>query len=229
MISHPADDRKAETRSMIFQAARKVFSEKGYHKTQISDIVKASGTSTGSIYAHFRDKRDLFEQIARETLEDLRARLRELSRTTRPGDIRERVSRWHPAFTAFFDYVEENPEQILLIVRGGFGVDEDLDTTLWEFFKAFASDIAEDIRKWEDLGFIRGVNAMLMGHTIIGMCLHVAFSYLLDREFTREEAILNLMAITESMIFRYLTAKGMAELGCMPASGPAWGGAVRMP
>ena len=113
------EERKAETREMIVQAARKVFSEKGYHKAQIADIVKAAGISTGSIYAHFKDKRDLFEQIIRENLEVLRATLKELSQTKKPGDVRERVQQWKPAYVAFFDYVESNPEQILLIVRGG--------------------------------------------------------------------------------------------------------------
>ncbi|HPS93430.1 MAG TPA: TetR/AcrR family transcriptional regulator [Deltaproteobacteria bacterium] len=215
VTSHPSEERKAETREMIFQAARKVFSEKGYHKAQIADIVKAAGISTGSIYAHFKDKRDLFEQIIRQTTDGLRARLKELSETRSPGDVRERVQQWMPAYVAFFDYVEANPEQILLIIRGGFGVDEENDTITWEFFHAFASDIAEDFRKWEELGFIRGVNATLMGHIIIGMGLHVALSYLMDRQFTREEAINNLMAITYAMVSMYLTDKGRTELGDM--------------
>jgi AcrR family transcriptional regulator len=212
---NPSEERKAETREMIFQAARKVFSEKGYHKTQIADIVREAGISTGSVYAHFKDKRDLFEQIIRETNEVLRARLKELSQTKRPGDVRERVQQWMPAYAAFFDYVEENPEQILLIVRGGFGVDEENDTITWEFFNAFASDIAEDFRKWEELGFIKGVNAALMGHIIIGMCLHVALSYLMEHQFTRNEAINNLLALTYAMVSMYLTDKGRAELGNM--------------
>lgn len=214
-MSSPLEDRKAETRDMILQAARKVFSEKGYHKAQIADIVKTAGISTGSVYAHFKDKHDLYEQIIRENLGHLRITLKELSQTRNPGDARERVQQWKPAFTAFFDYVESNPEQILLIVRGGFGVDEENDTIIWEFFNAFASDIAEDFRKWEELGFIKGVNAALMGHIVIGMCLHVALSYLMERQFTRVEAINNLMALTHAMVSLYLTEKGRSELGDM--------------
>jgi AcrR family transcriptional regulator len=209
------DERKAETREIIVQAANRVFSEKGYHKAQIADIVKAAGISTGSIYAHFKDKRDLFEQIIRENLGTLRATLKELSQTKSPADVRERVQQWKPAYVAFFDYVESNPEQILLIVRGGFGVDEENDTITWEFFNSFAEDIAEDFRKWEELGFIKGVNAALMGHIVIGMCLHVALSYLMERPFTRYEAINNLLALTYAMVTMYLTDKGWAELGGM--------------
>jgi len=207
------EERKAETREMIVQAASSVFSEKGYHKAQIADIVRVAGISTGSIYAHFKDKRDLFEQIIRENLDVLRITLKELSQTKKPGDVRERVQQWLPAYVAFFDYIESNPEQILLLVRGGFGVDEENDTITWDFFNSFAEDIAEDFRKWEELGFIKGVNAALMGHIVIGMCLHVAMSYLMKRPFTRNEAINNLLALTYAMVSMYLTDKGRAELG----------------
>ncbi len=212
-VTTSIEDRKAETREMIVQAASRVFSEKGYHKAQIADIVKAAGISTGSIYAHFKDKRDLFEQIMRENLGTLRATLKELSQTKRPEDVRERVQQWKPAYVAYFDYVESNPEQLLLIVRGGFGVDKENDTVIWEFFNAFASDIAEDFLKWEELGFIKGVNAVLMGHIIIGMCNQVAIGYLMDRQFTRNEAINNLIALTHAMVSMYLTDKGRTELG----------------
>jgi AcrR family transcriptional regulator len=216
-MSSPAEERKAETREMIFQAARKVFGEKGYHNAQIADIVRVAGTSTGTIYAHFKDKRDLFERIVRESLETLRKTILALSQTRTPGDARERIGLWKPAFQAFFDHVDSNPEEILLIVRGGFGVDEQQDTLIWEYFSAFAGDIADDFRKWEELGFIQGVNAKLMGHMIIGMCNHVAVSYLMEKEFTRTEAINRLMATVFSMVTRHLTDKGREALGGMPA------------
>jgi len=206
------DERKAETRDMIMQAARKVFSEKGYHKAGIADIVREAGISTGSIYAHFRDKHDLFSQLIQETNEILRIKLKLLHETKKPGDVRERIQQWKPAYCAFFDYVEENPEQILLLARGGFGVDEENDMFVWNLFKGFATDIAEDFRKWEALGFIRGVNADLMGHIIVGICLQVALSYLQERQFTRTEAINTLLSLTYAMVSLYLTDRGRAEV-----------------
>lgn len=125
------EERKAETRDMIMLAARKVFSEKGYHKAQISDIVRKAGISTGSIYAHFRDKRDLFEQVSRENLEALRAQLQDLRKTTRPDDFAGRVETWKLTYSAtFFDFVDLHPQELLMIVGGGFGVDEKHDQSL---------------------------------------------------------------------------------------------------
>lgn len=105
---------------------------------------------------------------------------------------------------------------MLFIIRGGFGVDEETENTIWEFFRAFASDIAEDVRRWECLGYIEGANAVLVGHIITGMCIHVGLSYLLERQFTREEAISSLLAVTRSLVLQYLTDKGRRELGYLP-------------
>jgi len=211
-MSISLEERKAETREIIYQAARRVFSEKGFHKTQIADIVREAGISTGSIYAHFKDKHDLFTQLIQETNKVLRAKLKVLSETKKPGDVRERVQQWMPAYIAFFDYVEENPEQMLILARGGFGVDEENDTFIWNLFNDFAKDIAEDFRKWEDLGFIKGINASLMGHIVVGFCTHVALSYLLEKQFTRSEAINTLLSLTYAMVSIYLTDKGRTEL-----------------
>jgi hypothetical protein len=52
-----------------------------------------------------------------------------------------------------------------------------------------------------------------LGHIIIGMCIHVGLSYLLERQFTREDAIGNLPAITRSLVLQYLTDRGRREFG----------------
>ncbi|RRN70054.1 TetR/AcrR family transcriptional regulator [Peribacillus simplex] len=38
----------------------KLFSEKGYDKVTVDEIVKKSGTSKGSFYQHFSSKSDIF-------------------------------------------------------------------------------------------------------------------------------------------------------------------------
>jgi AcrR family transcriptional regulator len=212
-MGNPLEKRKSETRSIIINAARKVFSEKGYHKAQVSDIVQEAGISTGSIYAHFRDKRDLFEQISKENLENLRLKLLGLRKTKRPDDIIERIERWKLTYSAFFDFISENPQQFLMIIRGGFGVDEAHDETLWAFYNAFAQDITRDFRKWIDLGYLQGLNPSLMGHIAVGMCLQAGHSYLLEKKFSRREVINTLMAMNHAMFSCYLTEKGREELG----------------
>jgi AcrR family transcriptional regulator len=52
--------KKLATREKILAAALTVFSQKGYHRGIVDDIVRASGTSKGAVYHHFPTKEALF-------------------------------------------------------------------------------------------------------------------------------------------------------------------------
>ena len=64
--------RRADIREQIVDAARELFSKKGYHNTQVSDIIRFVGMSANTFYAHFKDKKELFEEVAMSSIEDLR-------------------------------------------------------------------------------------------------------------------------------------------------------------
>ncbi|MGZ9817202.1 TetR/AcrR family transcriptional regulator [Peribacillus simplex] len=52
--------RGEKTREKILKISLKLFSEKGYDKVTVDEIVKKSGTSKGSFYQHFSAKSDIF-------------------------------------------------------------------------------------------------------------------------------------------------------------------------
>ena len=56
-ITKEPEERKQE----IFDAALKLFGEKGYEKTTIADIAKAIGVAQGLCYRYFPSKEVLFD------------------------------------------------------------------------------------------------------------------------------------------------------------------------
>jgi AcrR family transcriptional regulator len=62
---------KVATRDRILGAALDVFARKGYHRAIVDDIVRASGTSKGAVYHHFRTKEAVFLAL----VDDFAARL----------------------------------------------------------------------------------------------------------------------------------------------------------
>jgi AcrR family transcriptional regulator len=60
------EDRSAESRREILNAARQLFAEKGYSATSIADIVERAGKSIGLPYYHFGSKKQIFLTIWNE-------------------------------------------------------------------------------------------------------------------------------------------------------------------
>ncbi len=58
--------KKTATREKILEAALAVFSQKGYHRAVVDDIVRVSGTSKGAVYHHFPNKEALFLALVDE-------------------------------------------------------------------------------------------------------------------------------------------------------------------
>ena len=60
-----------ETRNKLLASARVEFMEKGYMKASLRTICKNAGVTTGALYFFFQDKEDLFESIAKETINNI--------------------------------------------------------------------------------------------------------------------------------------------------------------
>ncbi len=60
-----------QTREAIEQAARKLFAERGFHGTTLSDITSAAGKSPAVFYRYFADKEDLLAALAESFLRDI--------------------------------------------------------------------------------------------------------------------------------------------------------------
>src|SRR5947209_15309762 len=58
--------RTAQTQRALLDAARQVFTERGFAEASIADIVQRAGSSVGSLYHHFGGKSELFVALWQE-------------------------------------------------------------------------------------------------------------------------------------------------------------------
>lgn len=58
-IREPKQKRSIEKKEKIIAAGYKLFIENGYFDITTADIAKAAGLSTGTVYAYFKDKKDV--------------------------------------------------------------------------------------------------------------------------------------------------------------------------
>lgn len=107
--------RSTATRKKLLDAARAIFTEKGYLATEVSDIVTRVPITKGALYHHFGGKEGLFEeactQIARDVHEASSDRVRHHA-----GDA------WKQLLTSIqarFDIIVSSPEaQKIMLIDG---------------------------------------------------------------------------------------------------------------
>ena len=85
------DATKAARRAQIIEAAIACFLERGYINTSMSDIIKASGLSSGSIYSHFSGKEDILITAINERLDNVKELYETLPEGAGPQDILETI------------------------------------------------------------------------------------------------------------------------------------------
>jgi AcrR family transcriptional regulator len=107
----PAGDERPPAQRLL-SAAEELFGERSYRRTTVAGICARAGIATGSFYAHFNSKADIFATVIRQINADLRAAMR--AAVVQAADnqrARERAS-----FRAYFDLMSKRP-WIYRIVR----------------------------------------------------------------------------------------------------------------
>jgi AcrR family transcriptional regulator len=124
-----ADDR----RDQILAAARRLFAERPYAEVSTAELAEAAGTTRTNLHYYFGTKRGLYLEVLQ-----LFGRLPGPPAASRSGTtVEQAVDR---LFARWLDLLEENPQQILTMIRavGSYG-----DPEVEALFR-------KSLRAWED-------------------------------------------------------------------------------
>ena len=81
--------KQSDTKTKIINAAKKIFSKKGYHKATIDDIAKEAKIAKGTVYFHFTSKEKLFISIIEKEFENTYEMIKEARNYS--NDIFEKI------------------------------------------------------------------------------------------------------------------------------------------
>lgn len=104
--------KKELKRESIIQAALKLFSSNGFHKTTIPDIAKSLGMSVGNLYNYFKSKDALAKEIIKYTSEVLGQEIRAVNML----DISSK-DKIKKIVELYFKMAQEKPEMIEYFLR----------------------------------------------------------------------------------------------------------------
>jgi AcrR family transcriptional regulator len=156
-------------KEQIIRASVRLFREKGYEGTKISDIPPRAGIGKGTFYQYFRNKEDLFIECADSIFHEIGGNISEIQEETDPiNKLRLRG--------LFFGQYQRHVMDMLNLLRGasvqeGNPVKEKLD----EVMKNLTEPLREDLEKAMEHRQIRTMDSRFLAHMLMGVAEYVLY------------------------------------------------------
>jgi AcrR family transcriptional regulator len=181
--------RGRETRHAFREGARKVFAEKGFLRSTISEIAEAAGRSPASFYNYYDSKEDLLEELAEEFRQDTLQRARPAYRSGTPAwDVMVESAR------AYWTSYREHLAELVGVFQTAM-----VDQRFAERWRQIRLDGIETIRdgieRAQSQGFCPGIDPWLTAGALGSMFEHFCYVSLAqggafaDRPFDDDAAI----------------------------------------
>jgi AcrR family transcriptional regulator len=168
------EERKAQNRAKLLEAARKVFAEKGLGEATARDIVRETDLASGTFYNYFRDKEDAFRALLEQMAERSRALVRAQRRE--PGaSVEERVAN---AYRAYFEWAVEESELFQVFRRNAGAIALMPDSGIFEMGIV---ELFEDLREWSEAGDLPELDLDYLATATVAIGFQVA-THLIDRD-----------------------------------------------
>ena len=183
-----ADRSREQTRARLITSGKQLFAKRGLHGVTTHDIARRAGVAAGTFYLHFKDKTELFREIAVETMAELRRLMDSVNQAE--VSVRDGVG---PRVTALVGFAETNRDVMMII----FGNDTEAAEIESELLDKFAADIARGRSLKVESGEMPAeLDPAVVSQALVGMLLRVIRWWLEDpSRVTRETLIETLTRI----------------------------------
>ncbi len=156
---------KQARRAQVLRHAKRIFARKGYHRTNVADIIARARIARGTFYLYFQNKKDLFEELLEQVVSELRSRILRLRVGTDQPDPVEQL-RANLRRVMSFVFTERELTDILLNHSVGF--DRELDLKIRDFYEKIADAIQRSLDLGIEMKLVRECDTRIAAYCILG-------------------------------------------------------------
>ncbi|MGD8563086.1 MAG: TetR family transcriptional regulator [Desulfarculaceae bacterium] len=132
----------ADKQQRILEEALTQFSEQGYSRTSLNNLVARLGISKGSIFQYFKDKSGLFHQVFEYAVAKVKDHLRGVRESTRGAEVFTRI---RLSLLAGLDLMEANPRLFKLYLKIAYEGGLPFRGKLLQSIRIFSRDYLMDL------------------------------------------------------------------------------------
>jgi AcrR family transcriptional regulator len=152
-------------REQVLHHAKRIFARKGYHRTNIADIIARARIARGTFYLYFQNKKDLFEELLEQVLGELRVRIQRL----RIGpEEPEPVEQLRNNLRRVLNFLLAERELTDILLNHAIGFDRELDSRIHEFYERIADQIQRSLDLGIQMQLVRDCDTRAVAYCILG-------------------------------------------------------------
>lgn len=152
-------------REQVLRHAKRIFARKGYHRTNIADIIARARIARGTFYLYFENKRDLFEELLAQVLDELRRRIQRLR--IGPGEP-DPVEQLRANLRRVLGLVLAERELTDILLNHATGFDRDLDSRVADFYEKVIDQIQRSLDLGLEMNLVRPCDTRVAACCILG-------------------------------------------------------------
>jgi AcrR family transcriptional regulator len=156
---------KQARRAQVLRHAKRIFARKGYHRTNVADIISRARIARGTFYLYFENKKDLFEELLEQVLRELAVRIHRIRlgpEEPEPADqLRANLRR-------VVNFVLSERDLANILMSHALGFDPDLDERIQAFYDRIAAQIQRSLDLGITMGLVRQCDTRTAAYCILG-------------------------------------------------------------
>lgn len=168
-----------DTKRKLILSGEKLFSQRGYDATSISDICELAGVSKGAFFHYFPNKEVFFLEILDRWLFDLSIKIDEYLKDTERVSLG--ITRMSEIFREIFKESKEKFFLFLEFLRQGIK-DEEILKKLGEYFKKYKGYFSFLIEKGKKEGSFKDVDSNIISCILISFSIGTILQQVFDEE-----------------------------------------------
>lgn len=167
-----ANARREKRRAEVLRLAVETFSERGYHRTRVADIIEAAQIARGTFYLYFDSKNAIFLELLDNLLAEFRRGV--VGVDTEPGSAPV-VQQLIETVSLILKTAASNAALTRIILREAVGLDADVDDKLSAFYDRLHSYLQRSLVNGQEMGLLRDMDTGVIASCILGSVRQVLY------------------------------------------------------
>jgi AcrR family transcriptional regulator len=198
-----ADERRAQ----LIELGLRMLATRTLEELSVEALALEAGISRGLLFHYFRSKQEFYREVARAAAADLLAR-------TEPDESLPPLERLRAGLSAYIDYVVENSDGYVSLVRGAASGDEGMRAIFESTRAAQAQRVLDTL---DQLGLPFGPESVIAIHGWVAFTEEAIVRWLPERPISRED----LLTLLTNSLPALTMASGDVRLTDLAAAAPA--------